>query len=178
MSRIFGFVSVVAIVVTAACNGGGDNNAAVSNEQRNEAVANVASGQGTPVDVKAVMRARHEHYEEMGKAMKGITTQLKAGSPDVAAIQGHAALIARYGPQLLTWFPEGSGPEAGKTRAKAEIWQDMEAFRSIGGRFEQESAAFHRAAQGGDIAAIRAALPALGKTCSDCHKRFRGPDEH
>lgn len=177
MSRIFGFVSVVAIVVTAACNSGGEDNVAVSNEQRNEAVANVASGEGTQVDIAAVMHARHEHYEEMGKAMKGITTQLKARSPSVETIQRHSALIARYGPQLLTWFPEGSGPEAGKTRAKAEIWRDPETFRSIGRRFEQASAEFHRAAQGGNIDAIRAALPTLSQTCSDCHKRFRGPDD-
>ena len=180
MSRLFAAISVAAVIVTAACNsgGGGDANALPeTNEQQNEIVANAASGQATPQDHKAIMKARHDHYEEMGRAMKGINTELKAGSPDVAAIQRHAALIARYGPQILTWFPEGSGPEAGRTRAKAEIWSDAATFRSAAERMQQASGAFDRAAQSGDLAAIRAALPELGNSCKNCHDRFRGPEQ-
>jgi len=181
MSRIVLGISIAAIVATAACNSGGGNDSngsASTNEQQNETVANVAAGQGTPQDHKAIMKARHDHYEEMGDAMKGITRELKAGSPDIAAIQRHSALIARYGPQILTWFPEGSGPEAGKTRAKAEIWSDAATFRSAAQRMEQASAAFDQAARSGDLAAVRAALPALGSSCSNCHDKFRGPDDH
>ena len=179
MSRMFLGLSIAAVVATAACNGGGGNEAngsAVTNEQQNETVANVAAGQGTRQDHAAIMKARHDHYEEMGRAMKGINTELKASSPDVAAIQRHAALIARYGPQILSWFPEGSGPEAGRTRAKAEIWTDAATFRAAQQRMEQASAAFNRAAQSGDLAAIRAALPELGNSCKNCHDRFRGPE--
>lgn len=177
MNRLLGVAAVLSIVVTAACNGAGDEDSVTSNAQRNEALANVASGQATPADHAAIMHARHEHYEEMGKAMKGITTQLKAGSPSVEEVQRHAALIAGFGPRILTWFPEGSGPETGrKTRAKAEIWSDAATFRSRAQRFEQVSAEFNRIAQGGDVAAIRAALPALRTACSECHDRFRGPE--
>jgi cytochrome c556 len=179
MSRIFAVISVAAVVVTAACNAGGGDNAAASNEQRNEAVANVASGEATPQDHAAIMHARHEHYEEMGKAMKGIGNELKAGSPSIETIRRHAALIAGYGPQLLTWFPEGSGPETGRrTRAKAEIWSDAATFRSAGQRFEQAAAGFNQAAQSGNLDAVKAALPALRSSCSNCHDKFRGPDDH
>jgi cytochrome c556 len=171
--------AIAAIVATAACNGGGGNEAngsGSSDEQRNEAVANVASGQGTPQDHSAIMKARHEHYEEMGRAMKGIGTELKAGSPDLAAVQRHAGTIAGYGPQILTWFPEGSGPEAGRTRAKAEIWSDAATFRSAAQRMERASAEFNRAAQSGNVEAVRAALPELQSSCKNCHDRFRGPE--
>jgi cytochrome c556 len=174
-------ISVAAVIVTAACSGGGDGNAgsaAVSNEQRNEIVQNVASGAPTPQDHKAVMKARHDHYEEMGRAMKGIGDQMKAGSPDMAAIQRHAQTIHGYGPQILGWFPEGSGPEAGRTRAKAEIWSDAATFRAATERFQQASGAFNEAAQSGDRARIEAALPALRQSCSNCHDKFRGPDDH
>ncbi|HYG29055.1 MAG TPA: cytochrome c [Allosphingosinicella sp.] len=180
MKRALLGLSIAAIVATAACNSGGGGNAAdngSSSEQREETVSNVAQGQATPQDVEAVRRARHDHYEEMGKAMKGINGALKGGSPDVAALRRHAALIAGYGPQLLTWFPEGSGPaEGSRTRAKAEIWTDGATFRARGQAFEQASAAFNRAAQSGDLAAIRAALPALKESCSNCHERFRAPE--
>ncbi|HEX8193607.1 MAG TPA: cytochrome c, partial [Allosphingosinicella sp.] len=161
-------------------NGGGEGNnasAPTTNEQQNETIANVASGAGTPQDHKAVMKARHDHYEEMGRAMKGIGDQLKAGSPDIAVIQRHAGTIHGYGPQILGWFPEGSGPEAGRTRAKAEIWSDAAGFRAANEGFQQASGAFNQAAESGDLAAVRAALPALRQSCSNCHEKFRGPDE-
>ena len=176
---LFGVISVAAVIVTAACNGGGEGDnasSATSNAQQNQVVENVASGAGTPQDHKAVMKARHDHYEEMGRAMKGIGDQMKAGSPDVAVIQRHAATVHGFGPQILGWFPEGSGPEAGRTRAKAEIWSDAATFRAATERFQQASGAFNQAAQAGDLAAMRAALPALRDSCSNCHEKFRGPD--
>ena len=177
MNRIVLGLSVAAIVATAACNsGGGGNGSASTNEQQNETVANVAVGQGTPQDHKAIMKARHDHYEEMGDAMKGLGRELKAGSPDVAAIRRHAALIHRYGPQILGWFPEGSGPEAGRTRAKAEIWSDAATFRSAAQRMEQAAAAFDAAARTGDLDRIRGAMPALKDSCSNCHDKFRAPE--
>jgi len=177
--RIFGGLAVAAVIVTAACNAGGEGNetATETNVQQNQAVGNVAGGGGAKQDHAAIMHARHEHYEEMGRAMKALSGELKAGSPDLAAIQRHAALIAGNGPRIPSWFPEGSGPETGrKTRAKAEIWTDAAGFRASAQRFEQVSAEFARTAQGGDVAAIRAALPALKGSCSNCHERFRGPE--
>jgi cytochrome c556 len=137
---------------------------------------NVANGSAGATDVAAVMHARHEHYEAMGKAMKGIGDQLKSGSPDLAGVRRNAAVIAGYGPQLLTWFPEGSGPAAGRTRAKAEIWSDAATFRQRAQAFEAQANNFNRVVQGTDVAAMRAAHGELGKTCKDCHDRFRGPE--
>jgi cytochrome c556 len=169
------------LVVVAACNSGGEapppapGNEAVSAEN---AAANVANGSAGAVDIAAVMHARHEHYEEMGKAMKGINTQLKSGSPDLTLVRRNAAVIAGYGPQVLTWFPEGSGPETGRrTRAKAEIWSDAETFRQRALAFEAEAANFNRIAQGTDVEAIRTAHGELGTSCKNCHDRFRGPEE-
>ena len=163
-----------ALVGVAACNQAQET--APPPETQAEAAQNVANGSASATDIAAVMRARHDHYEEMGKAMKGIGNELKAGSPSVETIQRHAAVIAGYGPQLLDWFPEGSGPDAGRTRAKAEIWSDGETFRQRAQAFRTEAAEFQQAAQSGDIAAIRAAQPELGDTCKNCHDRFRGPE--
>ena len=177
-SRIYTFISVAAVVAAGACSGGAENNASEPVNEQQPAAENVAAGNATAADVRAVMKARHDHYEEIGDAMKGMSDALKADAPDVAAIQRHSALIAGFGPQLLTWFPEGSGPEAGKTRAKPEIWTDQETFRAAAQRFRQSSAAFDRTAKGGDVEAIRAALPDLQASCKNCHDRFRGPDNH
>jgi cytochrome c556 len=175
MNKLFAVVSVAAVVVTAACNGGGGGNeVSVSNEQSNVAVTNVTSASATPQDPEAAMRARHEHFEEMGRAMKGVVTQLKAGSPDVPAIQRHAATIAGFGRQLPSWFPAGTEAREGRrTRAKGEIWSDAAGFRTAADRFAQASAAFDQAARSGDLGAIRAARGTLGETCGNCHDHYR-----
>ena len=179
MRHWLAFGCAAALAAVAACNSSGEAPPAPENESVNaeDAAANVANGSAGAVDIAAVMHARHEHYEEMGKAMKGIGDQLKASSPDLAVIRHNAATIAQYGPQVLSWFPEGSGPEAGRTRAKAEIWSDAATFRQRGQAFEAQAANFNRTAQGADVAAIRAAHGELGKTCKDCHDRFRGPEQ-
>ena len=165
-----------ALVTVAACNGGSQETPPPPSDQA-EAASNVASGEATATDIAAVMHARHEHYEEMGKAMKGMGDQLKSGSPSVEAIQRHAALIAGYGPQILTWFPEGSGPEAGETRAKAEIWTDAATFRQRAQEFEAAANRFNAVAQSGDVAAIGAGMRELGNACKNCHDRFRAPED-
>lgn len=163
-----------ALVAVAACSRGGDE--AVPADPQAAAAGNAATT--IAPDIAAVMHARHEHYEEMGKAMKGISTELKSGSPSVEAIRRHADLIAGYGPQLLTWFPEGSGPESGReTRAKSEIWSDAATFRERGEAFQAASARFAQIAGSGDVAAIRAAVGDLGQTCKNCHDRFRAPED-
>jgi cytochrome c556 len=171
-----------ALFVAAACN----QEAPSADGQADTADANAsanASGAATgnvaaPADVAAFMHDRHERYEEIGDAMKGINRELKASSPSVPVIQRHAAQIAQFAPQVPGLFPPGTGPETGhRTRAKAEIWSDAQTFRQRAEQFNAAATRFNQAAQSGDVAAIRAALPALGDSCKNCHDRFRGPEQ-
>lgn len=176
MQNLVAFLAAAgALVAVAACNSSEPNGPAADSQA--EAAENVAAGNASSEDHAAIMKARHDHYEEMGDSMKAIGAQLKSGSPDVSVIQQHASTIAGYGPQILTWFPEGSGPEAGKTRAKGEIWSDTQTFRQRALAFEAEANRFAATSRSGDIAAIREGQKALGKTCSDCHDRFRAPED-
>ena len=125
---------------------------------------------------KRLMDERHENYERIGDAMKVITRELKTVSPDLAQVRQGADTIATLAPQVKTWFPAGTGPEAGKTEAKAEIWQRPDDFRSKAQGLEQASAAFQAAARGGDLAAMRAAHADLGKSCKACHDLYREKD--
>jgi cytochrome c556 len=136
------------------------------------------SGQSRTVNAAESIRARQTHYNQIGRAMKGINDELKAGSPSVRAIQGHAAQMRRFAPQIHGWFPAGSGSEAGlKTRAKREIWSDPQGFRRAAQAFVNATRQFDAVARRGDVKAIRAAVPALGAACKGCHDRFRAPEE-
>jgi len=167
MRKMLALGCAAALVAVAACNR--------SDSPESTDVSANASG-NVPAEIVAVMKARHENYEEIGESMKGINDQLKAGSPSVQVIQQHAARIAEFAPQVLSWFPEGSGPETGReTRAKAEIWSDAPTFRDRALAFETEATRFAQVAQSGDLAAIRAGIGALGDSCKNCHDRFRAP---
>ena len=78
------------------------------------------------------------------------------------------------GPRSIpAWFPPGTGPDVGKTEAKAEIWQKPEDFAAKAQGFREAAAAFETAARGSDLAAIRSAHSNLGKSCKACHDSYR-----
>ena len=124
----------------------------------------------------AFMHERHERYEEIGKAMKVIGRELKGDSPDLAAVRSSAGVINAFAPQIPSLFPPGTGPDVGKTEAKAEIWQKPEDFMAKSTAFTAAAQAFNTAAQGTDLAAMRAAMGTMGKTCKACHDLYR--EEH
>ena len=168
--------AAAALAATAACNASEEAPPAAEPE----ATGNAASAGAAPTDVAALMHDRHERYEEIGKALKGITEELKSSNLSLADVRRHADLIARYAPQVVSWFPPGSGPETGRrTRAKAETWQDFDTFRQRAQAFGAEAANFQRVARTTDVEGMRAARAELATACKNCHDRFRGPEiEH
>lgn len=120
---------------------------------------------------------RHEGFEEMGDAFKAVTDEFRKDSPDVAKIQSGAAKIHGLSSRVRTWFPAGSGPQAGiKTDALQTIWTKPAEFRQANDRFVTHAAAFHTTAQAGDLAALRTASRSLGGSCKNCHDQFREKD--
>ncbi len=125
----------------------------------------------------ALMKERHEHMEALGDATKAINRQLKSSAPDLAVIRQSAAKIESLAPDLHSWFPEGTGPDVGKTRAKAELWQKPEDFAAKAQDFRSASAAFDAAAKSGDLSEINASFAAMGKSCKACHDLYRAPEK-
>ena len=123
----------------------------------------------------ALMKERHENYERIGKAMRAAKAGLDSNNP--AAVREAAGTINALAPQAAAWFPEGTGPDVGKTEAKAEIWQKPEDFAAKTRAFNQAATAFQAAAQGNDVAAVRAAHANLGKSCKACHDSYRVADD-
>ena len=153
------------------------------------AVTNAASADPTPGKTNAVlgpaasgeqaktlMHDRHEGMEDVGDAFKVVNRELKAGSPNVSAIQAAAASIAANAEKSGSWFPPGTGPDVGKTRAKAEIWQKPEDFAAKDAAFLKAAQAFKAAADSGDVTAIKTQAGELGKACKACHDPYRAPE--
>ncbi len=180
--------ALAALSLLAACK------EQASDEETGEAAANSAPGPAPVANgaapagaaplgaalsgeaAKRLMHDRHERMEEIGDALKIITRELKADTPDLAQVRQGAGTISRLAPQVSVWFPPGTGPDVGKTEAKAEIWQKPQDFVAKTRAFQQATKAFNAAAQGNDLAAIRAAYANLGKSCKACHDPYR--EEH
>src|SRR5687767_6663825 len=81
-----------------------------------------------PAKAKAMMHHRHESMETIGDNFKALRRELGGSSPDMKKVAGAAATINRLAKESAGWFPAGTGPDVGKTEAKAEIWQNPKDF--------------------------------------------------
>ena len=122
---------------------------------------------------KHFMDANGAHISMIASVVKGEVSL----SDEIAA---HAQALATQG-KLLTanlkqLFPEGTakGETEEKSAALPVIWEKWGEFEQAAQKFQEESAKFAEVAQGGDLAAIGAALGTLGKQgCGGCHQTFR-----
>lgn len=122
-------------------------------------------------------KARSHHYHELGKAFKSVRDRSKASSPDFGALEKDAAAVVEASVDQDKWFAKGTGPESGKTQALAEIWTDHEGFAAAQKMFSDSAPALLTAAKARDVAAINSAFADVGKSCKNCHEKFRAPEE-
>ena len=180
-------VAAAGALSLAAC--GGSSASEANNAQANMSgdampahavAANVQALTKTVSGAEAVriMHERHEGMEATGKAMKAIHDQLQESSPDVAVIRANAEKIAGNAQRAFDWFPRGTGPEAGKTGAKPEIWQNPQDFAAKLGAFHSAASAFEAAAVTGSVNAVRPRLGPLGDACKACHDKYRSKMHH
>ena len=124
----------------------------------------------------ALMKQRSDNMKAMGDAAGKVGKSFQSGSPDLNVIKQAAAQIASLAPKVVSWFPAGTGPDVGKTRAKAEIWQKPEDFASKAHDFSQAAMDFNDAAKLGDMNRIKVTFGAMGKSCKACHDLYRAPE--
>ena len=123
-----------------------------------------------------IMKARHDGMEAIGDATKAIHRAQSV--PDLPTIRSNAARIVQLSQQASGWFPAGTGPDVGKTRAKPDIWQNPQDFAVKLRNFQTAARAFNTAASGSDAGAINAAFGQLGGTCKACHDTYRAEEKH
>lgn len=129
-------------------------------------------------EIVHAIKARKENYKEIGGAFKTITDEIKIGSPDANSVGSAAREVQMRSKEQLQYFVPGSGPDSGeKTRAKAEIWADLPAFRQKHEDFIAAADKLVATVNSGDVAAMVEQHKAVGAACKTCHDRFRAPDE-
>ena len=132
----------------------------------------------TKAQALSVMHERHEGMEDVGKQNKVLRRELSVASPNLAAVRGATATIARHSAEASQWFPAGTGPELGKTGAKPEIWQKPQDFGVKLHNFQVAGRALDVAARAGNFTTIKARYADIGGTCKACHDSYRTDMHH
>jgi cytochrome c556 len=173
-------ISAATLSLLSACGEQAVENQAESSAANNATAMPAAVEKAAPPAAPAtkeealkIMHDRHEGMEQIGKSTKVIGAQLKEEHPNFGIIRTNAATINELAAKSESWFPTGTGPDVGKTRAKAEIWQKYEDFAAKDRNFRMAAQALQGSATSADVNAIKPSFAELGKTCKACHDSYR-----
>jgi cytochrome c556 len=73
----------------------------------------------------------------------------------------------------LAWDGFAPGTKGEKTGALPSVFAEPAKFKEAADRFQSEATKLAQVSKGGDEAAVKAQIQAVGKTCAACHDDFR-----
>ena len=106
------------------------------------------------------------------KVLARSMNQLK-NTDNLAVMEDPATAIVSATNKLSNMWPEGSGGE--KTRAKDEIWSNISDFNTKLTDMKDAADKLLIAVKGTDKTLVKSRFFSVGRTCSGCHKIYRGP---
>lgn len=185
--RIVMFAMAGACVLLAGC--GGPQTSQANNAQANisngsreansaapsNAMVMLAAAPGRDQALK-IMHERHEAMEGLGKAMKTLHRELDSSHPDINVVRAQTSTMSSVAAKIPSFFPAGTGPDVGKTRAKPEIWKQQALFIKTSRDYLTAAQAIDAAAKGGDLHKVMALHGSVDKACKACHDPFRAPE--
>src|SRR3954452_13306666 len=183
MMHIGSFTLAASLMLLSGCGGpqtsqANNAQANISNDSRdatNAAGSNMEERLSLG-DAAKIMHDRHEAMEGLGKAMKSLHRELDSGKPDINVIRTQTSTMASTAAKIPGFFPPGTGPDVGKTRAKPEIWTRRDLFTRKAKDFLAASQAIDAAARTGDVKKFMALHENVDKACKACHDPFRAPE--
>ena len=109
-----------------------------------------------------VMAAHFGRVAAMAQGKAPFDAKAAADNIEVATAMSKLPFVA---------FIEGT--DKGETRAKPEIWKEMDKVKAAATKMQDEMAKLNVAAKGGNFDAIKAAVGETGKACKACHDDYR-----
>jgi len=130
-----------------------------------------------PASGQELVEYREKRLKAAGGGMQALG-QYDGSNVEIAAAA--AKTIDDVSGELLSMFPEGSGPGGTgieKTRAKPEIWTNWTDFQAKAKGLDDASTLLTAAVATNDVDQIKTALGGVGKSCKACHESYRGPED-
>lgn len=128
----------------------------------------------------ALAQAKPEVLVKQRQAV--MTLQGKYFGPMAAMAQGkapyNASVVQRNAGFLdnlsrMAWDGFDASTRGEKTKALPAVYDDNAKFKEAASRLENEASKLVAVSRGGDEAAVKAQIGAVGKTCGGCHDNFR-----
>jgi cytochrome c556 len=118
------------------------------------------------------IKYRRGVFAVMGWNFGSMAAMVKGKKPyDAAVFARNAEIVAFMSKLPLEGFTPGS--ETGDTKAKPEIWLDMDDFKAKLEKMQQEVAALEKVARTGNFDASKEQLGEAGQSCKACHDKYR-----
>ena len=118
------------------------------------------------------IKYRQGVYRVMGWNFGSMAAMAKGKIPyDKEAFIRSAEIVAFMSKLPLEGFTPGS--ETGDTKAKPEIWLDMDDFKAKLKKMQKEVEALEKVAKSGNFEAAKEQLGEAGSSCKDCHDKYR-----
>lgn len=114
---------------------------------------------------KAALTVMANHFGRIGAMANGRVPF------DAKVAAENAELVATM--SRLPFEAFGPGTDKGETRAKPEIWTEMDKFKAGAAKLQEETAKLSAAAKSGNLDAVKAAFGETGKACKACHDTYR-----
>lgn len=73
----------------------------------------------------------------------------------------------------MPWDGFDASTKGEKSRALPAVFNDSAKFKEAAARLESETAKLYQLSRGGDEAAVKTQIGAVGKACGSCHDNFR-----
>ena len=90
---------------------------------------------------------------------------------DAKSVEAHAEIATMMSKLPYVAFIEGT--DKGETRAKPEIWAEMDKFKGAASTMQEEMAKLNVATKTGSLDAIKAQFGKVGQACKACHDNYR-----
>jgi len=127
----------------------------------------------TPSKAERAIKYRQSALYLLGWNIGPISAMVKGEIPfDQDAVVLRADRLAQLAPMIAEGFPADSQAGA-PTKAKPEIWQNVDDFRAKAAELERVTKKFAATARTGDRKQIATGLGEVGGACKSCHDKYR-----
>lgn len=142
--------------------------------------AGLAAAVGAGLAANALAQAKPDVLVKQRQAV--MVLQGKYFGPMAAVAQGkapyNAAAVQRNAGFLdnlsrMAWDGFDPSTKGEKSRSLPAVWDNNAKFKELASRLENETAKLVQLSRGGDEAAVKAQIGAIGKLCGGCHDDFR-----
>jgi cytochrome c556 len=133
------------------------------------AVALIAATGMARADAPTPIEMRQTGLDLLSGSFGGIRAVV-AAKGDVKTLEAPAKAMARFAALMPGLFPKGS--EVG-TKAKPEIWSDMDGFVKAAAALGAASTKLAELAKAGDAEGVEAQVKLVGAACGACHNAYK-----